>query len=97
MTSKNYEIVNVDTIKNLMEKNNHTQIDLLKLDIEGAEIEAVNKMLEDEIYPTYLLIEFDLLLQKKDKENKTKKLIERIKNHYNIVINDNYNITFKKK
>ena len=22
---------------------------------------------------------------------------ERIKNHYNIVINDNYNITFKKK
>ena len=79
-----------------MEKNNHTQIDLLKLDIEGAEIETVNQMLDDEIYPTYLLIEFDLLLKKKDKNNRTKTLIQRLKNNYTIICNDNYNITFKR-
>lgn len=97
MTSGQYDIVNVDTIKNLMEKNNHTYIDLLKLDIEGSEIEVINQMLDDNIFPNYLLVEFDLLLQKKDKENKTKKILERLYIHYNIIINDNYNITFKKK
>ena len=96
MTSNNYDLVNVNSIKNLMEKNNHTQIDLLKLDIEGAEIETVNQMLDDKIYPTYLLIEFDLFLKKKDKNNKTGALIQRLKNNYTIICNDNYNITFKR-
>lgn len=97
MTSTNYDLVNVNSIKNLMEKNNHTKIDLLKLDIEGAEIETVNQMLDDKIYPSYLLIEFDLFLKKKDKNNRTMKLIQRLKKEYNIICNDNYNITFKKK
>ncbi len=97
MTSTNYDLVNVNSIKNLMEKNNHNHIDLLKLDIEGAEIETVNQMLDDEIYPSYLLVEFDLLLKKKDKNNKTKTLIQRLKNNYTIICNDNYNITFKRK
>ena len=96
MTSKKYDIVKVDSIKNLMEKNNHNHIDLLKLDIEGSEIEVINQMLDDNILPNYLLVEFDLLLQKKDRENKTKKILERLHIHYNIIINDNYNITFKK-
>ena len=97
MTSNNYDLVNVNSIKNLMEKNNHTHIDLLKLDIEGAEIEVVNKMLDDEIYPSYLLIEFDLFLKKKDKNNRTKELIRRLERKYTIICNDNYNITFKRK
>ena len=54
-------------------------------------------MLDDEIYPSYLLIEFDLLLKKKDKNNKTEALIQRLKNNYTIICNDNYNITFKRK
>ena len=97
MTSTNYDLVKVNSIKNLMEKNNHSRIDLLKLDIEGAEIEVVNKMLDDEIYPSYLLIEFDLLLKKKDKNNRTRTLIQRLKKNYTIICNDNYNITFKRK
>lgn len=97
MTSNNYDIVKVNSIKNIMEKNNHMRIDLLKLDIEGAEIETINQMLDDDILPTYLLVEFDLILKKKDKHNKTKKLLNRLKNHYDIIVNDNYNITFKRK
>jgi hypothetical protein len=77
---------------------NHKHIDLLKLDIEGSEVEVLNKMLDDEIYPTYLCIEFDLFLNRKDNNNSTEKLIERLKsNNYEILLNENMNITFEKK
>lgn len=65
MFGSNYDIVNVDTIKNIMVENNHNKIDLLKLDIEGAENIVLEQMLKDNIYPKYLCIEFDLLLKKK--------------------------------
>jgi FkbM family methyltransferase len=99
MFGKNYDLVPVDSIKNIMEKHGHKHIDLLKLDIEGAEIKTINQMLDDKIYPTYVLIEFDLLLKNKDPENSTKKLIDRLilKNNYTILKNDNYNITFVRK
>jgi len=97
MFGNNYDIIQVNSIKNIMLENNHKQIDLLKLDIEGAEIEVLNKMLDDKIYPKYLLIEFDLLLKNKDLENKTKKIINRLdEENYKILINDKLNITFIK-
>lgn len=97
MTSREYDIVEVNSIKNIMESNNHKKIDLLKLDIEGAEIKVLKQMLDDHIFPTYLLVEFDLFLQKKDKDNETKKIINRLNTYYDILKNDNYNITFIKK
>ena len=42
MYSKKFEIVNVNNVKEIMEENNHTHIDLMKLDIEGAEIKTIN-------------------------------------------------------
>lgn len=95
MFSKNYDIVEVDTIKNLMEMNGHDHIDLLKLDIEGAEIKVINKMLDDGIFPKYLCIEFDLYLKQKDHDNSTQVLIERLqKIGYVIIANENMNVTF---
>tara|TARA_Y100000389_G_C17419224_1_gene495646 strand:+ start:8 stop:694 length:687 start_codon:yes stop_codon:yes gene_type:complete len=96
MFSSNYDIVDVDTIKNLMKEHNHKQIDLLKLDIEGAENIVLENMLNDKIFPKYLCIEFDLFLKKKDNNDSTKKIINRLlNNNYKIIINDNMNITFK--
>lgn len=96
MFGNEYDIINVTTIKELMVENNHTHIDLLKLDIEGAEINVLNKMFNDNIFPSYLCIEFDLKLKNKDYNNETNKLIYKIINDYNytILINDNWNITF---
>ena len=96
MFGQNYDVVPVDSIKNIMEQQGHTQIDLLKLDIEGAEIEVVNQMLDDKIFPTYVLIEFDLLLKNKDPRSTTKQLIERMitKENYKMLKNDQLNITF---
>lgn len=98
MFSSEYDIVKVDTIKNIMIQNGHSHIDLLKMDIEGAEVNTIEKMLDDHIYPTYLLVEFDLLIKRKDDKNLTKSLIEKLlRNHgYSILKNDRLNITFYK-
>jgi len=99
MFGESYDTIQVNSIKHIMDQRGHEQIDLLKLDIEGAEIEVINQMLDDNIYPKYVLVEFDLLIKQKDPEEKTKKLIERmlLKENYQILKNDKMNITFEHK
>lgn len=96
MFTDEYDIVKVDTLKNIMKKNNHTKIDLLKMDIEGAEIKVLNNMLDDNIFPEYLCIEFDLYLKGKDRTGETNRIIKKLLSlNYKIIANDNMNITFK--
>jgi phenolic acid decarboxylase len=52
-------------------------------------------MLDSEIYPTYLCIEFDLMLKGKDLGEETVKTISKLKKvGYKELINDNLNITY---
>jgi FkbM family methyltransferase len=91
-----YDEVEVDSIKNIMVELGHRKIDLLKLDIEGSEIDVLNQMLDDNILPKYLCIEFDLLLKNKDNNNLTQKIVERLqKIGYKILVNNNLNVTFE--
>jgi len=95
MFGPKFDFVETLSLKDIMTKNNHKHIDLLKLDIEGSEIRVLNSMLDDQIYPNYLCVEFDLKLKGKDKDNETEKTISRLKNSgYIELINDNLNITF---
>lgn len=97
MFGNDYDIVEVDTIKNIMNHYNHTSIDVLKLDIEGAENKVLSNMLEDKIYPKILCIEFDLKLKNKDTDNSTINIINNLNKHgYIIMKNDNWNITFQR-
>jgi len=90
-----YDMVKVTTIAGIMKAHNHSKIDLLKLDIEGAEVKVLNNMLDNKIYPKYLCIEFDLYLKKKDTNNETQKIVKRLEQvGYKILKNDNLNITF---
>lgn len=95
MFSKSFDMVDVKTIKDIMRQNEHTYIDLLKMDIEGAEVKVLNNMLDSQIYPRYLCIEFDLKLKNKD-SGETGLIINRLINvGYIILVNDDLNITFE--
>ena len=52
-------------------------------------------MLDNKIYPKYLCIEFDLYLKKKDINNETQKIVNKLERvGYKILKNDNSSITF---
>lgn len=93
MFSEEYDTINVTTIKNIMEQHNHTKIDLVKMDIEGAEISVLHNMIDDNILPRYLCIEFDLYLKNKDHTNETQKILARLLEKYTILANDDMNMT----
>jgi FkbM family methyltransferase len=77
-------------LKTLMQMFNHGKIDILKMDIEGAAIEIMNNILDDEILPTQIAVEFEFAehddLSKEDInkynlfQEKLVKLINRMKN-----------------
>lgn len=55
-----FEVESV-TLDSLMKANDYEKIDVLKLDIEGAEIEVIGDMLQKQIYPRQVLVEYDEL------------------------------------
>lgn len=54
--------VDVDTIPNIMSEYSIPNIDVLKLDIEGAEVEVLIEMLDSHLRPAQILVEYDELL-----------------------------------
>ena len=58
-------------------------------------INQVNTMLDNNIFPTYICVEFDLYLKKKDKNNETQTVIKRLEKNYKVIANENGNVTFK--
>lgn len=46
------------TIPSLMKKLGHERLDLVKLDVEGAEYDALSGMLDQNVLPTQILLEF---------------------------------------
>ena len=53
--------VSTTTIQSIMKTYNIKQIPLLKIDIEGAEIEVIENILKNNIMPTQICVEFDEL------------------------------------
>lgn len=95
MYGNEFDIVPTTTISNLLKEHNISDIDVLKLDIEGSELAVIDDMLDHNIYPKYLLVEFDMKLKNKDVNNNTERIIQRLLTHnYKIIANNNYNMTF---
>ncbi|MFT5135907.1 MAG: FkbM family methyltransferase [Arenicella sp.] len=57
-TEKDSIIVNVKTLRSAMSELKHTKIDVLKLDIEGAEYEVITDLINSNIRPKQILVEF---------------------------------------
>jgi FkbM family methyltransferase len=51
--------VPVKKLPTIMKELGHTHIDILKIDIEGAEYEVIKDMLAAKIYPKQILVDFD--------------------------------------
>tara|TARA_Y100000389_G_scaffold204655_1_gene258626 strand:- start:16168 stop:18519 length:2352 start_codon:yes stop_codon:yes gene_type:complete len=94
MFTKEYDLVKTITIDKIMKIFNHKHIDLLKLDIEGAENTVLYDMFNKKIYPKYLCIEFDLFIKKKDSKEFNNILNTIYKNNYKLLNNENYNMLF---
>lgn len=57
-TSKDSIDVKVKKLETILKELNHSHIDLLKMDIEGAEYQVIDSLIKSNIRPKQLLIEF---------------------------------------
>lgn len=57
-TKENAITVPVKRLKTIMEELGHTAIDVLKMDIEGAEYQVIDDLIASKIYPKQILVEF---------------------------------------
>lgn len=90
--SSDYINVQVKTINTIMKELNHNHIDLLKIDIENIECDVLEKMLKDEIYPTYLSVDFDLW---KHNKKRCKEVIKKLENNgYKIIKQIDHDCSF---
>ena len=48
-------------MKEIIEKEKIKELELIKIDIEGAEINVISSMLRNKIYPVQILLEIDYI------------------------------------
>ncbi|MFZ1721295.1 MAG: FkbM family methyltransferase [Microgenomates group bacterium] len=82
------------TLKTIMKLLKHTNLDLLKIDIEGAEFTVLKSMLNDGIIPKVLCVEFDQPASLLKIINMTKIILDH---NYTLVKKDFFNFTFLQK
>ena len=73
--------VPIERMSTIMKRLSHEKIDLLKLDIEGAEYGVLRDMLDMGVLPTQILVEFHHGKRRKGRVpvSETKKLVERLR------------------
>ena len=97
-TSKSHKI-KVVTVKQLMADSGLSNLNILKLDIEGAGLEVVQQMFKDHIFPDQILIEIDEMhfpsLKSKSRAQKFFRLFK--KNGYSLVFIDSCDFLYVRK
>lgn len=91
---RSHKTINVicKTLNSIMKELNHEHIDLLKIDVENIECDVLEKMLNDQIYPTYLSVDFDLWNYNKGRCIEIIKKL--IKNGYKIIKQEGQDFSF---
>ena len=78
--------VKTTTIKSILDKFVIKNLEILKLDIEGAEIEVIQNIMDEKIFPNQILVEFDEL-------NKINKLaVDRFQKIHQRLLSENYRL-----
>jgi FkbM family methyltransferase len=87
--TEDYFEAEVDTLSNIMLINGHQYLDLLKLDIEGAEYEVLDFIINNKIKIKILCIEFDELFH-----NPTSVTIDKVRKYIIKLQNSGLNLVF---
>lgn len=91
--------VEVDTLLNIMNRHEHNQIDLIKIDIEGSEYRVLNYILANEIDVNIICVEFDEMHLPLDSNfrNRIEKYIKLLSEKYKLLKQERSNFTFMRK
>jgi FkbM family methyltransferase len=84
----------VDTLTALMSQLGHDRLDLLKMDIEGAEGPVLTQLLRTELRPQVLCVEFD---QPEPPWRTWRRIRHVVKAGYRIANIEQWNVTFVRK
>ena len=76
--SDEYTEVEVDTLKNIMEENEHHTIDVLKLSIGGSEVKVLQDMLNENIFPRYICLHFTIVKSNPNIKAEVTKILTRL-------------------
>lgn len=87
--TENFFEAEVKRLRELMDELGHERLDLLKLDIEGAEYEVLRTLEEDQIFPRVLCVEFDEFFHRLDSAYR-----ERIRANVERIIGRGYELVF---
>jgi FkbM family methyltransferase len=85
--TEDYIKVKTITVKSILDKFNIENLEMIKLDIEGAAVEVILDMLEKKIFPNQILVEFDELNKLNDKS------IKRFFSVHKKILSNNYKLT----
>ena len=92
--TKTYFVAECKKTKTVMRTLGHDNIHLLKLDIEGVEIDVIKDMIKDRISPKILCVEFDSVLIEHSYVKGTRMLYELVEYGYEIIFEKAWNVTF---
>ena len=67
-----YISVKVNRLKNIMQEMGHSKIDLLKIDIEGAEYKVIESIIEDKLDIKIICVEYDECFNPLDRQFKAR-------------------------
>lgn len=96
--SNNYFTVEVKTLKTIMRELGHDHIDLIKLDIENIECDVIDQMIDNNIFPKFVCVDFDYARTGPVGYHRVMNLINRMSQfNYQILKNDSFDVTFMKK
>ncbi len=81
--------VKVNRLSNIMAELGHHRIDLLKIDIEGAEYKVIQSILEDNLDIAVICLEYDECFNPLDNQYR-----ERIRESLNNLLNNGYSLVY---
>ena len=95
--TNSYFEAQVERLSDMIHINHHERLDIVKLDIEGAEYEVIDSILQDNLFINVLCVEFHLLKNKGGFKLIQSTVSKLEKNNYSVIAKEGLDFTFLNK